>query len=148
MYWNIGSDYDAQVLAGLDELRKSSGSVVWVSSGAANKAYTAWSAYGSSKSAMNALSAHLAVEEPDITSIAIAPGRVDTEMQGVLRNTGKDAMDEAQYQTFVDGYQNGELLKPSQPGNVIARLATSPDKQLSGKAMNWNHPDLAAFQDS
>jgi NAD(P)-dependent dehydrogenase (short-subunit alcohol dehydrogenase family) len=132
----------------LAELRKTNGSVVWVSSGAAVKPYMAWSAYGSSKSAMNALSAHLAVEEPSITSIAIAPGRVDTEMQGVLRDTGKDTMDKAQYQTFVDGYQNGELLKPSQPGNVIARLAISPDIKLSGKAINWNHADLAAFQDS
>lgn len=114
-------------------MRKSKGAIVWVSSGAANKAYTAWGSYGSSKAALNAISAHIAAEEPDITSIAIAPGRVNTEMQGQLRSEGKDSMDKAQYDTFVRDFEQGTLLKPSQPGNVMAKFLVNPQKDLSGK---------------
>lgn len=123
--------------AGLAELRKSKGCIVWVSSGAASKAYTAWGAYGSSKAAMNAISGHIAEEEPDITSIAIAPGRVDTDMQAVLRSNGKDTMAKNQYDTFVKAFDEGTLLKPSQPGNMIARFVTSPQKSLSGKFIKY-----------
>lgn len=122
-----------QAKAGLDELRKSKGCIVWVSSGASQKAVRAWGAYGSSKSALNSLSAHIAHEEPEITSIAIAPGRVDTDMQARLRSQGKDTMDKAAYDTFVQAYENGTLLKPHQPGNVIARLLAKPPKALSGQ---------------
>lgn len=37
------------------------------------------------------------------------------------------------YQNFVDVFEAGELLKPEQPGNVIARLVASPPKNLSGQ---------------
>ena len=111
-----------QAKAGLDEIRKTKGCIVWVSSGAAVKAYHSWGAYGSSKAAVNSLSAHLAAEETDITSVAIQPGRVDTDMQAVIRSEGKDTMEPAVYQNFVDVFEAGELLKPEQPGNVIARV--------------------------
>ncbi|RCI13353.1 hypothetical protein L249_0791 [Ophiocordyceps polyrhachis-furcata BCC 54312] len=137
----------AMAKAGITELRKSKGCVVWVSSGAAAKPYKAWAAYGSSKAAVNAISAHLAVEEPDVTSIAIAPGRVDTGMQAVVREAGKDGMDKAQYDSFVEAFQQGKLLKPEQPGHVIARLAARPRKELSGNFLNWNAPELAEYQE-
>ncbi|PFH60226.1 hypothetical protein XA68_11291 [Ophiocordyceps unilateralis] len=137
----------AMAKASIAELRKSKGCVVWVSSGAANKPYKSWAAYGSSKSALNAISAHLAVEEPDVTSIAITPGRVDTNMQSVLREAGKDTMDKAQYDSFVEAFQQGTLLKPEQPGNVIARLAARPRSELSGKFLSWNAPELVEYQD-
>ncbi|KAF4587161.1 short-chain dehydrogenase [Ophiocordyceps camponoti-floridani] len=137
----------AMAKAGMAELRKSKGCLVWISSGAANKPYAAWGAYGSSKAALNAISAHVAVEEPDVTSVSISPGRVDTGMQSELREAGKDIMDKAQYDNFVDAFQQGTLLKPEQPGNVIARLAASPRKDLSGKALNWNSSELGEYQD-
>jgi NAD(P)-dependent dehydrogenase (short-subunit alcohol dehydrogenase family) len=119
--------------AGLKELRKTKGSIVWVSSGAASNAYQSWTAYGSSKAAMNSLSAQLAAEEPDVTSVAVAPGRVDTDMQAIIRSEGSASMDKATYDNFVDAFTTGKLLKPEQPGNVMARLAASPDQSLSGK---------------
>lgn len=122
-----------QAQAGLKEIKKTKGCIVWVSSGASIKAYQAWGAYGSSKAAMNAFCAHIALEEPDITSVAIGPGRVDTDMQALVRSTGKDTMQPEVYQTFVDGYEAGELLKPAQPGGVIARLVATPLKEVSGQ---------------
>ena len=125
--------YNEQAKEALEELRKSNGSVIWLSSGAATKPVQAWTAYGSSKTALNSLSSHLGLEEPDITSIAIAPGRVDTDMQATLRSQGKDTMAKAAYDSFVQGYETGTLLKPHQPGNVIARLLAKPPKNLSGQ---------------
>lgn len=111
-----------------------------MSSGAANKPYTAWATYGSSKAAVNSISTHLAVEEPDITSVTIVPGRVDTDMQSVLRASGKDVMDKAQYDSFVDAFQQGRLLKPEQPGHVIAKFVAQPRKDLSGNCLKYVWP--------
>lgn len=110
---------------------------MWLSSGAATKPYTAWAAYGSSKAAVNSISTHLAVEEPDITSITVAPGRVDTDMQAVLRASGKDTMNKAQYETFVEAFEQGKLLKPEQPGHVVARFVAGPQKDLSGQSLKY-----------
>ncbi|KAL7948541.1 hypothetical protein V8C42DRAFT_314798 [Trichoderma barbatum] len=138
--------YIAMAKASLNEVKKTNGCIVWVSSGAALKPYVAWSTYGSSKAAINSISSHLAVEEPDITSITIGPGRVDTDMQATLRLKGKDTMDEKQYQSFVDAFQQGELLKPEQPGAVIAKFVANPSRELSGQYLGWNSPALAAYQ--
>ncbi|KAH7013645.1 hypothetical protein EDB80DRAFT_710597 [Ilyonectria destructans] len=136
----------AMAKAGLDELRKSKGCIVWVSSGAAAKAYAAWGSYGSGKAVYNSVSSHIAVEEPDIISVAIAPGRVDTEMQGVLRSEGKDTMDKSQYDTFTEAFEKGTLLKPEQPGHVMAKFVANPLRELTGKAFSWNSPEVAAYQ--
>jgi NAD(P)-dependent dehydrogenase (short-subunit alcohol dehydrogenase family) len=81
---------------------------------------------------LNHLATTLAVEEPDITTVAIRPGVVDTEMQVEVR--GHNAvMDQKDTEKFKLLYEKGELLKPEQPGNVIARLAAGAGKGLSGK---------------
>ncbi|KAJ2902765.1 putative short-chain dehydrogenase [Zalerion maritima] len=131
----------------IPELRKSKGSIVFTSSGAATKAYQGWGPYGSSKAALNSLASHLAEEESDITTVSIAPGRVDTEMQKTLREKGKGFMDDSAYQTFVDAFNSGDLFKPEQPGGVMARLVVGPDKGLSGKFLKWSDAELAAYQD-
>ncbi|KAK7433270.1 hypothetical protein QQZ08_000206 [Neonectria magnoliae] len=123
--------------AGLDELRQSKGCLLWVSSGAAAKPYAAWATYGSGKAVYNSVSAHIAAEEPDITSVAIAPGRVDTEMQGILRLAGKDTMDKPQYDTFTEAFDKGTLLRPEQPGHVMAKFVANPLRELSGKAFTY-----------
>ncbi|KAG8415915.1 hypothetical protein J3459_013974 [Metarhizium acridum] len=133
--------------AALGELRKTKGCVVWVSSGAALKPYTGWSAYGSSKAALNSLSSHLAFEEKDITSITVSPGRVDTDMQVQIRSSGQQSMDKAQYDTFIEAFEQGKLLKPEQPGNVIAKFVASPQRELSGKDLSWNSAELASYQE-
>lgn len=56
-------------------------------------------------------------------------------MQANIRATGKDVMDAATYQTFVNAFNDDTLLKPEQPGNVIARVVSNPSKELSGKFM-------------
>jgi NAD(P)-dependent dehydrogenase (short-subunit alcohol dehydrogenase family) len=115
----------------IPELRKTKGCVAWVSSGAAVSCYTAWGAYGSSKAAMNSLAGHLTVEEPDITSVCISPGRVDTEMQKVIRENGGE-MKEADLQDFTEVFEKGELYAPETPGNAIAQFVMDPKREQSG----------------
>ena len=77
------------------------------------------------------------MEERDITSITVSPGRIDTDMQAEVRSGGMEAMDEAQYKSFVDAFQQGKLLKPEQPGSVSARFVASPQRDLSGKNLTY-----------
>ncbi|KUJ09839.1 NAD(P)-binding protein [Mollisia scopiformis] len=127
-------------------LRQSHGRIILTSSGAALNSYSTWGAYGSSKAAFNHLAATLKNEEPDITTIAIRPGTVDTEMQAEIRKN-KDVMDAKDAEKFGSLHTEGKLLKPEQPGNVMARLALNADKELSGKFVNWNEKELEAYQD-
>jgi NAD(P)-dependent dehydrogenase (short-subunit alcohol dehydrogenase family) len=94
--------------------------------------YSTWGAYGSSKAALNHLAATLGVEEPDITSIAIRPGVVDTDMQVEVRGHGS-VMDSKDTEKFKSLHESGKLLKPEQPGNVMARLVLGAEKGLTGK---------------
>jgi hypothetical protein len=74
----------------------------------------------------------LANEEPAITTVSIRPGVVDTEMQVEVRGY-RNVMDGKDAEKFKTLFEEGKLLKPVQPGNVIGRLAVGAEKELSGK---------------
>ncbi|KAK3331032.1 hypothetical protein B0H66DRAFT_85516 [Apodospora peruviana] len=146
--------YDANFFSALaiakdtvPHLRASKGRIVFISSGAALKGYTAWGAYGSSKAALNSLAQHIAVEEPDIVAVALSPGRVDTDMQKELRETGGSAMAEKDHAGFVSAFEQGQLNKPEWPGQVIAKLSLEAKPELSGKYVLWNAPELTEYRE-
>lgn len=58
-------------------------------------------------------------------------------MQGEIRGTGSLAMGPG-HQKFVDLHQTGSLLKPEDPGHVIAALALDCPKELSGEFVSWD----------
>ena len=122
-----------QVTAALPALRRSKGRIIFTSSGAAINAYTGWGAYGASKAAINHLALTLGAEEPDVTSISIRPGVVDTEMQREIREVHAPGMQEQDVARFHKLHKEGGLLKPEQPGHVIAKLAVDGPKELSGR---------------
>ncbi len=64
----------------LPELRDSGGTVVNVTSDAGVEPYEGWGGYGSSKAALEHLSAILAVEEPKLRVLWVDPGDMRTEM--------------------------------------------------------------------
>ena len=97
----------AQIKAAIPELRKTHGRIILTSSGAALTGYSTWGAYGSSKAAMNHLALTLKVEEPTITTIAIRPGVVDTEMQRELREVYHERMDKKDKEKFIGAKANG-----------------------------------------
>lgn len=152
-----------QVKASIPELRNTQGRIIFVSSGASVGAYAAWGPYGTAKAAINHLCAHLAVEEPDITSVAISPGKVDTDMQQQIRELGGSSMSAKDHSSFIDEHETGKLLKPEQPGSVIANLVVGATKEFNGKHLRlviqnqsiltntykifrWNGPELKDFQ--
>ncbi|EME41376.1 hypothetical protein DOTSEDRAFT_73709 [Dothistroma septosporum NZE10] len=132
--------------AALPALRRSKGIILFTSSGAAGNAYPTWGAYGSSKAAINHLAMTIANEEKDITSIAVRPGVVDTDMQRDIREKHKTAMDPTDAAKFAELKKSGGLLKPEQPGHVMAKLVIDAPKSLSGKFLTWNADELEAYQ--
>ncbi len=95
--------------------------------------YHGWGAYGASKAALNHLALTLSVEEPDVTSISVRPGVVDTEMQRDVREKHFETMQETDVAKFHTLHRDGKLLRPDQPGNVMAKLVLNGSNALSGK---------------
>lgn len=131
----------------LPELKRTKGNIVAVSSGAANKAYSGWYAYGSSKAALNHLIFSLAQEEPLIQAISIAPGVVDTEMQQDIREKFGSNMSKEGLQRFIDLHEKKQLVPPEEPGRVFANLALKGwSADLNGQFLRYNDPKLESYK--
>jgi NAD(P)-dependent dehydrogenase (short-subunit alcohol dehydrogenase family) len=126
------SNAGEQIQHALPLLRAGKGRIVFTSSGAAQNAYSSWGAYGASKAALNHMAMTLKNEEPNVTTIAIRPGVVDTAMQQDIRDSFITNMDDKDRQKFMSAKSDGKLLTPEKPGNVIAALGVSAAKELSG----------------
>lgn len=135
------------IQAALPSLRTSHGRIILTSSGASVSAYQGWGAYGAGKAVLNHLALTLSVEEPNVTTISIRPGVVDTEMQREIREVHHERMSAGDREKFSGLKTNGGLLRPEQPGNVIAKLAVRGGKQFSGKFLSWNDELLKDFQE-
>ncbi|PLB39803.1 SDR family oxidoreductase [Aspergillus candidus] len=149
--WKQGFDVNfvslvAFVKAGLPALRESKGKIIFTSSGASVSAYRGWGLYGSTKAAMNHLALSLGEEEPDVTSVSIRPGMVDTNMQRELREDHKTSLEPQVHAKFATVHKDGKLLKPEQPGHVMAKLVLDAPRELTGKFLSWNDQALDAFQ--
>lgn len=107
----------------LPYLEKSKGKIVAVLSGASTKPYYGWAAYGASKAALNHLIGSIALENPDVSAISIAPGVVATEMQKDIREKFGKNMTPESLQRFVDLHTNDQLLHPDVPATVLVNLA-------------------------
>lgn len=97
--------------------------IVNISSGAAKYAVPSWSTYCASKAGIDLFTKVLREDHPEVHSFSIAPGIVDTEMQGEIRRLDED--DFPEIQRFVDYKEKGEL---SAPGDVAARLLKIIDR--------------------
>lgn len=124
--------------AATPHLRQNHGRVIHVSSGAAVNVVKGWSAYCTAKAALNHFNRSLAVEEPYITTIALRPGVVDTEMQALIRQDGKTGMPDDVHKRFVQYHDRGELLPPEKPGRAMAVLALYAPHEWSGEYIQWD----------
>lgn len=111
--------------------------MIFTSSGAADRAFSSWGSYGSTKAAMNNLALNLSAEEPDVVFVAIRPGTTDTEMQREIRekHSLQGSMDEKDITRFANLSGEKKLFKPEQPGHVIAQLVLDASTELSGKTL-------------
>ncbi|KZV80059.1 NAD(P)-binding protein [Exidia glandulosa HHB12029] len=119
----------------LPKLREAKGKVVFVSSTAGEIGAKGLGAYGASKAALNQLNRTLAVEEPDITSIAFHPGVVRTEMAAAIQRDGKDHMDPA-----VVGMLAATASETDVPGRGIRNLVLRAETEYSGKYLYFDDP--------
>lgn len=124
--------------AALPYLRRAQGRVINVSSGAAVNPVPGWSAYCSSKSALNQFNNVLALEETMVTAIAFRPGVVDTEMQAVIRQEGARGMTESAHARFVAYHEEGGLLPADVPGMALAIVAMRAPREWSGAFVAWD----------
>lgn len=122
----------------LPHLRQSRGRIVNVTSGAAVAVIGGWTAYSAAKAALNHLTRILAQEEPQVTTLALRPGIVDTAMQSAIRAKGKGRMAEANYRRLAGAYETGTLLPPDLPGRAMALLALYAPPEWSGEVLNWD----------
>lgn len=82
---------------------------------------------------MNHLNLTLAAEEPSVICMSIKPGVVDTQMQQDIRDIHSKSMDDKDIAKFRTLHEEGNLVRPEQPGQVIGKLAVNAPKELSGK---------------
>ncbi|KAJ2783520.1 hypothetical protein H4R18_001653 [Coemansia javaensis] len=130
----------------LPTLRATRGRIINISSGAAARPYYGWSAYCSSKAALNMVTQSLAAEVPEVMSIAIRPGVMDTDMQEFVREKCREGMKASEHDKFVKMHSEDKLLDPTIPAYVIARIALEGSRDMSGKFYSWDDPQLDRFR--
>ena len=103
----LGRVYDTNVIAPLAliqlltaPLAAAAGTIVSVSSDAAVEAYPGWGGYGSSKAALDQLTAVLAAEEPSLRCYAFDPGDMRTDMHQQAF-PGEDISDRPEPETVI-----------------------------------------------
>ncbi len=84
----------------LSDLNATSGSIINVSSDAAVEPYPGWGGYGSSKAALDQITAVLGAEQPAVRIYAFDPGDMRTEMQQ-LAFPGEDISDRPKPEVVV-----------------------------------------------
>jgi benzil reductase ((S)-benzoin forming) len=111
-----------------------------ISSGAANSPYYGWSAYCSSKAAIDMFTRTVALEQSfsayPVKIISFAPGIVETAMQSEIRGT--DKKDFRDQEEFVKLHEEGKLSTPGFVANHIVN-ALFDDSVVQGSVMDiWN----------
>lgn len=131
---NVGGVYlcARAVIPGM--LERGYGRIVNVSSGAAHRATPGWTAYCSSKAAVDQLTRTLALEleGTGVTACAIYPGRTETAMQERIRRASPD--DFPPVEDFREQHRLGKLRDPRDIGRAIAYLS-SPQADRNGQVV-------------
>ncbi len=126
-----------------DMLKRQSGAIVNVSSGAARGGRYGWSAYSASKAAVDTLTRVMASELKDyhIAVNAIYPGITETRMQATIRESDDEAMGGGA-EFFRQRFARGENYPPEWPAKLIVWLAQQTD--LTGQVLDISDPEVKA----
>jgi benzil reductase ((S)-benzoin forming) len=98
--------------------------LVMLSSGAARTPYPGWSAYNAGKAAVEQWVRTVGAEDNGCRVVAVAPGVVDTAMQGEIRAV--DAKDFPAVERFRELRRSGGLISPEQAAQGIWSLFDRP----------------------
>jgi len=99
--------------------------IINISSGAGSYPIKGWSTYCASKAAIDMFSEVLALDHPEVRAYAIAPGIVDTEMQGEIRRLAKS--DFPDVDRFVGYKRNDELASAATVAAKLIKVIQNPD---------------------
>jgi NAD(P)-dependent dehydrogenase (short-subunit alcohol dehydrogenase family) len=118
-------------------LRAGRGTVMNISSDAAVEPYPGWGGYGSAKAALDALTAVLAVEEPDLRVYAVDPGDMRTVMHAEAF-PGEDISDRPAPETVVPALLRLIGLRGDSPpsGRYRAAEVAASDPAAGGLAVS------------
>lgn len=132
----------------IPELRKTGGNFIGVSSGASVGATSGWGCYGATKAALNHLMLTISEAETNVKTLAVAPGVVDTQMQGDIREKHINYMKPEAHKRFTDLFKDKKLLKPEVPANVYVNLALRNDwdDTINGKYLRYSDEALKDYQ--
>ena len=126
----------------LPALKKSSGRIINISSGAAHTAIASASAYCVSKAGLTHLTRVVAEEVPDVTTLSVRPGVVDTDMQTYLRGQGRVSLKPDQYSYYSNLKKDNQLEPPEVPARSIAWLALFAPRHMNGEFRSYDDPDI------
>jgi len=128
------------LLAGPEQTR-----LTLISSGAARRAIHGWSAYCTSKAALE-MWGRCAAEElrsRAISVLAIGPGVVDTDMQAQIRASGPRGF--PQHKSFVERYESGALASAESVAERIAPVALAHPMSASGLSLSVRDAEFCAL---
>ncbi len=121
--------------AAMDALLQAGGALVNVSTGAAHTAREGWSAYCSSKAGLAMLTRSIDLEygPRGLSTYGLAPGLVDTRMQGVIRASGMNE---------ISRVPRDKLAPADRSAGVIAWLVDTRPQDLRGQDLTVNDAAL------
>jgi NAD(P)-dependent dehydrogenase (short-subunit alcohol dehydrogenase family) len=121
--------------AALPALKEGGGSVLTISSGAAHNAIEGWSAYCTSKAAVNMLNRSLHLEESanGIRAIGLSPGTVATEMQRKIKASGINAVSRLDWDVHIPA---------DWPAKCLLWMCSAEADQYCGEEISLRDDDI------
>ena len=121
-------------------LDRGDGRIINITSGAANTDTVGWSAYNTSKAALNRFTTTMAAEVSDtnIVVAGVSPGVVETSMQAQLRQSNGYPWVER----FRNYHQKGILFKPDEPAQLILWLASNYGEYQNGAILSIDNEKI------
>jgi NAD(P)-dependent dehydrogenase (short-subunit alcohol dehydrogenase family) len=130
--------------AALPDLVERGGRFVTLSSTAANLPIEGLSAYCVAKAGLHMLVQVLALEAPQVTSLSVQPGPVDTGMHDALRADARSALAPERAQFYHDLRSQDRLRPPDVPGRSVAWLTLAAPPDWSGQEIQHDDPRVLA----
>lgn len=112
--------------------QKGGGTIITITSGAAEHPYIGWTTYCTQKAAVNMFT-RIAALEAEVTPVrvaAISPGPFESHMQQTLRQS--DVKDFPAWEKFINLHQKGKLPHPDTIAETLLDIALSDWPELSG----------------
>ena len=119
-------------------LKQGSGTIVNLSSGAANNALEGWSHYCTSKAAVKMLTmaGHKENFEQGITTVGLSPGTVATDMMAGIKESGINPVSQLDWSVHIP---------PEWPAKAIAFLCSEKGREFSGTDFSIKTPEGRAL---